>query len=563
VLEKVTLKVTAPTLEEARKRPLTGWLGPSAATLDGFELRLRNAAGSSNPFLLALAKAPVVLDNEANDTAATAQAVSLPCEIAGRVEKRRDRDWYVFEAKRGETWNIEVFSNRLGAPTYMAFLLRNAVSKANLYESPLFENMNLYARQFFARSEDPPAYRFTAPADGKYLLLVFDRAADTLAGPRGTYHVRITRDEPDFHLVALSGENKLPDCATVGAGGHQALSVFAWRHTGFTGDIELTVEGLPAGVTCTPQPLAANVRQATVVLRAAPGAAPWSGEIKVKGTATVNGVKVVREARSGCIVWPVQQGTNAPTVSRLDRALMLGVRGKAPFALSTALDKVEVRQGERAVLKVKQERFWPDLKGPLQVQIMQSPQQQGSELPIELRVNNFAPINLSPAQKEGSLPVTVGPNTPPGVYNIVLRGQTQVLYSKDPGGAGKQNIFVVQPAAPVTLTVVPRALANLNLSTNNVTVKIGTQAEVVVRVARLFSYAGEFKVQLVLPPGVTGVEAADVVIPAGMDTAKLVVRVPAAAAPGFRGNLLVRATALWNGKVAIPHEARFNVNVVK
>src|SRR5205823_2794900 len=123
-------------------------------------------------------------------------------------------------------------------------------------ETPLNDNtMQQYARKFFARSEDPGRYRFTAPADGKYQLLVASRAGDTLYGPRHYYQVRITRGDADFRLVALSSESSQPDAATVAGGGSQALTVLVDRRPGFTGDVELSVEGLPPGVTCPPQTL--------------------------------------------------------------------------------------------------------------------------------------------------------------------------------------------------------------------------------------------------------------------------------------------------------------------
>src|SRR5205823_3325299 len=103
-----TVTVTAPA-DGKGKLLFSGSVGPAAGWQDGFELRLKNAAGSSNPFLLGLARAPVVLDVGDNDTPEKAQEVTPPCEIAGRVEKRRDRDWFSFAAKKGETWNIEVF----------------------------------------------------------------------------------------------------------------------------------------------------------------------------------------------------------------------------------------------------------------------------------------------------------------------------------------------------------------------------------------------------------------------------------------------------------------------
>ena len=64
------------------------WVPPSAAALDGFEFRLRNASGISNPFLLTYARAPVVLSNGANHNPRTAQPIALPCEISGYFAQR-------------------------------------------------------------------------------------------------------------------------------------------------------------------------------------------------------------------------------------------------------------------------------------------------------------------------------------------------------------------------------------------------------------------------------------------------------------------------------------------
>jgi hypothetical protein len=48
-----------------------------------------------------------------------------------------------------------------------------------------------------------------------------------------------------------------------------------------------------------------------------------------------------------------------------------------------------------------------------------------------------------------------------------------------------------------------------------------------------------------------------------MDEAKLVLKVPAGAAPGGKPNIVVRAVAMWNGKTPVTHESKINVNVVK
>ena len=123
MLEKLTATVTAPTDPAAVSRlTFSGHVLPGRLRTRRLRVPRQGPAGSSNPFLLTFAHNPVVLDNDANDTMETAQEVTPPCEIAGRFEKLRDRDWYAFTAKKGDVYNIELLSGRLGAPTLMVLV---------------------------------------------------------------------------------------------------------------------------------------------------------------------------------------------------------------------------------------------------------------------------------------------------------------------------------------------------------------------------------------------------------------------------------------------------------
>src|SRR5207248_437576 len=69
VLEKATLTVTPPADARALQRlAFSGHVPPRMSGMDGFEVRVKNDAGASNPFLLTYARSPVVLDNGDNDT---------------------------------------------------------------------------------------------------------------------------------------------------------------------------------------------------------------------------------------------------------------------------------------------------------------------------------------------------------------------------------------------------------------------------------------------------------------------------------------------------------------
>jgi hypothetical protein len=281
----------------------------------------------------------------------------------------------------------------------------------------------------------------------------------------------------------------------------------------------------------------------------------WTGEIKVKGTATIRGQKVEREARSGTILWPVQPQQNIAPLSRLDRQIVLAIRDKPAFTLTATIDKPAVPQGTPAQISLKVARNSADLKNPILVQATPA------ELPPGFTVNNNQPLNLAPDKNEATLPVTVPANVPPGTYTVALRGTVQFPFNKDPKGP-KQPVNFVEYSSPVTLTVVPKSVATLALSSPNVNAKAGAQTEYVVKLTRQFDYDGEFKVEVVLPAAVKDVTVAAVTVPAGKDEAKLIIDVPADAPPGNRADLVVKATATYNGATII-HEAKFTVNVVK
>lgn len=561
VLEKATATVTAPSDPAGLvKLNFSGNLPPIASGLDGFEFRTKNAAGSSNPFLMTYARAPVVIDNEKNDTQETAQEVPVPCEIAGRIEKKRDRDWYSFALKKGDVVNLEVFSDRLGAPTDMAFHLYNAENKQSLFGEVDDNPETLNPLKFFTKSNDPARLRVAATADTKYQLFVKSQDADVRAGIQHFYRISITPEKPDFRLIVLPPDDHRPDASRLLQGSNQYFTALLWRLDGFNGPVTITADGLPGGVAFPPQTMGPGVKQTTVVLSATPAAAQGVYELKLKGTATIAGQPVVREARAASITWPTQPQTNVPSISRLDRGLFTAIRDQPPFNLTLTIDKAELFPGDKANLTIKLNRLWPDFKQPLQVTAMDMPLANNQPT---ITINNNQPVAMAPGKDDATAVVEAKSNATPGTYNLVVRGTAQIPYAKDPMAKQKPNTNIVLPSTPITLIVNPKQVANVTLPTPNVQTKLGAQSEVIVKVARMYDFDGEFKVQLVLPPNVKGFSADEVTIPAGKDEAKLIVKVAADAPVGNRPDLIVRATAMYNGKVPTTQETKLAVNVVK
>jgi hypothetical protein len=550
MLEKSTATVTGPGDPAAQsKLEFSGLVPPPQALLDGFEFRLKTSTAQSNPYLLALAQAPLIIENDKNDTPETAQEIKTPCELAGRIDKKRDRDWFAFDAKKGDVFIIEVQSNRLGAPTDMYFSLRNLTAKSEITlqdDNP----ETLSGKGFYTVTKDPPPFRFVVPADGKFHLLLASHIGDILTDPQHMYRLRITPEKPDFRLFVMPSEDYRPDACQLGQGGVQNYQIFVHRTDGFKGDITLEMEGLPPGVTCPPQVIAGAQKTALLAVLAADNAAPFTGTVKVKATATIiNGQKVIREARPATITWPTQPQQNIATVTRLDRGLMLAVRDKAPAKLTVNKDKLVVSLGDKADLSFKLIRHDANFKGNFQVQPV------GPELPVGVTFGN---LTFVPGKDDQQTALTVAPNAIPGTYNLVFRGFAPI--APDPKG---KPVNTILPSTPIQLTILPKQVANLSVDNANPTIKLGADGVVIVKVARLFDYNDAFKVKLVLPKDVQGIAADEITIPPGQNEAKLTLKVPANTPPGARQNLTIQATAVVNGNVTLTHETKINVNLVK
>ncbi len=548
VLEKLVVSIAAPADPALRsKLSFQGRVPPVSAMLDGFEYRFTGPTGVSNPVLITFAQAPVVIENDDNDVPEKAQAVPTPCEIAGRIDKKRDRDWYVFDAKKGDVFMIDLLSHRLGAPTDMYLSVRNLALKQEIVL--LDDTADSLSMRMYTPNRDPAPYRFVAPADGKYHLLAASHTGDNVADPTCVYRLSIVKEKPDFRLMVMPADEHRPDTCVLGQGGAQHYTVYAQRTDGFKGEITLAVEGLPAGVTCQPQGIGGSLKFAHLVLAATDNAAVFTGSVKVVGTAVVNGQKVVHQARPATITWGVPTAQNIPTVTRLDRELALAVRDKSPGKLLPAKDKVVVSIGDKTEIPLKLVRVLPEFKANFQV----------TAVPVELPVGvTFANLTFAPGKDDVNAVLTIAANAAPGKYNIVFRGFATIA----PNAKAKPvNTILTAPA--VEVVVLPKQVATLTVDNANPTVKVGADFAMTVKVARLFDYADAFKVELVLPPNVKGVTADGLTIAPNASEAKMLLKAPPGTPPANLQNLIVRASAVVNGNVTLVHEIKINVNIVK
>lgn len=452
-LEKLAVEIDVPSGDAAAELRYSGFVRPPETVLDGFEYRLQTPAGASNAVLIGYATAPIVSEQEPNDSPAAAQRVAAPCEYAGQFATARDQDWITFDAKKDEVYWIEVFSQRLGLATDPSFVLQRVKKndKGEEQTSDVRQEDDFgpnVGGQVFNTNTGDPQYHFVVPDDGTYRLMVRDLYA--AGDPRSIYRLSIRAERPDFRIVAfphpLSNQQGNQQAnqqqpavwsTLLRKGGSEALPVLAFRRDGFAGEIELAVEGLPPGVHAAPAVIGPGKNSTTLVLTADENSAEWSGSFRIVGKGRAGETDVVRAARAGTIVWP-SQPNGPPGVARMATDLALTVSSEtAQFTVTPGQDqKWEVSRGGKLEIPIKITR-----RGDFKDKVTFNP----LDLPPNVQSGNFT---ISGNQSDGKLALSVGGSAPLGTYTFYLRADAKLSYRRNPeavaaAAAEKQRLDAV------------------------------------------------------------------------------------------------------------------------
>jgi len=206
-----------------------------------------------------------------NDAIASAVAVTSPVVISGRIEKASDVDVYSFPAKKGEKYNFEVLARRHQSNLDSYLRILNDKGQVLREEDDLRQGRMSHA--------DTWIEGWDVPSDGTFFVEIRD--THLRGGDGFGYVLQITPATPTFELQLDTDKTQLTP------GTHGVLFAKAVRKHGFTGEIELHVDGLPPGVTATcGRILNSKNSDGAIVLSAAPDAQLTASNIRVWGTAT-------------------------------------------------------------------------------------------------------------------------------------------------------------------------------------------------------------------------------------------------------------------------------------
>lgn len=341
---------------------------PSAAGMPAAGVPVANTASSG---ISQAATAP--------PTASSGQLIAIPGIVNGRIEKPGDVERFTFDAKAGECLSFQVIARRAesGLDSYLRIL--------NPQGAAISEADDLTGDRI--QSQDSWLENWAAPADGKYTIELRD--LHLRGGPEFTYALQVTKSEPYFSLEVDTDK-------TVMAPGIRApIYVRVVRKNGFSGEVQLAIDGLPAGVAAVCGRILDTGNDGCIVLEAAANAPPGAANVRITGTAKhPNPVKDAPPLELTSVARPLQEyyspgggrGNYPVEMHTVSVAEAMDIR-----AVSLSANAVVLNPGESKKIEVTIERA-PSFKGNVTLDVIYQHLEQpyGNSLPkgVTLDVGN-------------------------------------------------------------------------------------------------------------------------------------------------------------------------------
>jgi hypothetical protein len=409
-----------------------------------------------------LASSSLLSEMEPNNAHAQAQKISLPCDISGSFFPAADVDTFEFQGAKGETWWVEVASERLGRPTDPSMIVQHVgvnegqekltdVLELSDIASPVKLSSNGYAY-------DGPPYdggsldilgKLEIKNDGVHRIQLSDLFGGTRIDARNVYRLMVRKAAPDFalaawglHMELRNGDrNALSKPLALRGGVTVALEVVAVRRDGFDGDIELVMEGLADGVTAQGLKIPAGKTRGVMLITADDKAPKSFANATFYGKSSLNGSEISRPVQMAAMAWPIVDSWSEIPSPRLVAGLPISVTGAefAPISIASKEKKVwEATVGQKLTIPLVHTRRSEFSGTVLQLKTSGAGFEQVPRFDVSL-ASDSSEVTLDLAALK----------TPPGDYLISFYGSAVVKYL-----SGVDSGATEKPATKDTVDIV-------------------------------------------------------------------------------------------------------------
>ncbi len=493
------------------------WLGDPAGewteqvTLPSLEdpaygLFAKDAVGvSPSPNLVRVVDLPNALEAEPNDTTAQASTGTAPGALNGVIDKPGDVDFFKFSAKQGQQYDIRVLARvPLRSPLDPVLVVHRADGAG------LASNDD---------SGGPDAYlRFNAPADEDYFVQVYDHLR--AGGPAFAYRVEIAPVKPSLTMSLPEVQQYVPVVLPVPRGNRMALMVNAARNN-WGGELNVALEGLPAGVTFQTVPMAADRTTVPALFTAAADAALDGTLAQVLGRPTDANLPLVGQLEQRTML--VRGQNNIDVWGHTADRMAAAVTDAVPF-------EIEVVQPQAPIAR----------QGSMQLKVA-AKRQDGFAQPIALRLLYTPPgigasgsITIPADKNEGEIPLTANANSAIGTWPLIVIGTATV---------GNGGVEVASQMAQLTISD-----SYFSFAFDKAAGELNQETQMVIKVEKKIDFEGEATAELLGLPANTSSKPEPLKFT--KDSTELVfpIKIDQTAKPGVYKTLVCRAIVTVNGE---------------
>ena len=544
----------------------------SDAPLGSREVRVATTNGVSNPVTVNVSDLPEIAEKEPNHTPAGAQRITLPVAISGVIRTSTETDLFRFQGHPGEHLIFDVQANRTGSPLDATLLLLDATGKE------------------LARSEDAhgldPFLEFVPPAEGEYLLKIFDLrfqggadyryrlVAGALPYLEGRYPFggrRGSSVDVALNGINLDGRDKLAIAIDPAAPqGSQEIRIRTPR--GSSNPLQFESGDLPELSETEPNDSTTNATPVTapVVINGRIGTARDVDTFRLKAAGDQKLVIEVRARRLGSpldalltlsdakgAVLQRNDDAGGPDAriefdAKKDAEYFVSLRDLtdrggdrfgyrlsiqppdvAPdFTVRVTQDRIRVHAGDHTAVRCEVERR-NGFNGAVQV--------TGGSLPAGLSANTLI---LGPeGPQNGWLVLSAASESVPGHHAFVPQAEAMM--------AGRRVIHSAVLPSQGFLTVLPAAPFSIGITTPSATIEQNTGVPLTALILRQPGFTGEVKL---VAEDLPGISIPAVTVPGDQSRAVLQLSAAYTAETSIR-SLMVRAEASVDGSMVATHAA--------
>ena len=210
---------------------------PDARLVQYVTLLDGNHSGLDVP--LVLGSHSEIIEAEPNNDRSQAALLAWPVCVNGRFDQSGDADWYRVKLDAQQKVWLEIVAQRfIRSPVDTLIQVYDATGK--LLGKNDDESFDPGYESYHDFKTTDSKLQFNAPAAGEFFVKVTEQS--DISGPRAVYRLTVEEARPDFRVTHF------PDAVPIwGPGSTSAMLVRIDRFVNFDDDVEVSVEGLPAG----------------------------------------------------------------------------------------------------------------------------------------------------------------------------------------------------------------------------------------------------------------------------------------------------------------------------